>query len=182
MRKIVNSTYVTLDGVVSDPHLWSLDYFDEAAGAFALDQLRASDALLMGRGTYEGFAEAWPARSGDEFSDTMNKMAKYVASSTLTSPEWNNTTVLTGDLPGAVRELKQAPGADILMYGYGPVARTLVAHGLLDELRLWIHPVLRGAGEQLFGEGVTGVFGKVETRAFASGTVVLVLSEPRDCA
>ncbi|WP_326959431.1 MULTISPECIES: dihydrofolate reductase family protein [unclassified Amycolatopsis] len=179
MRKIVNSTYVTLDGVVSEPHLWSLDYFDEAAGAFALDQLRASDALLMGRATYHSFAGAWPARSGDEFSDTMNKMAKYVASTTLTSPEWNNTTVLTGDLPDAVRELKQAPGADILVYGYGPVARTLVTHGLLDELRLWIHPVLRGAGEQLFGEGVTGRFGKVETRTFASGTVVLVLSEPR---
>jgi dihydrofolate reductase len=179
MRRIVNSTYVTLDGVLSDPEQWSLDYFDAEAGAFALDQLRRSDALLMGRETYESFAGAWSQRGGDEFSDTMNKITKYVASTTLASPEWNNTTVLEGDLVEAVREVKAQDGEDILMYGYGPVARELVTHGLLDELRLWIHPVLRGTGEQLFSAGTSGVFGKVDTRTFDSGTVVLILTEPR---
>ncbi|MEV8372630.1 dihydrofolate reductase family protein [Kribbella sp. NPDC056861] len=179
MRKIVNSTYVTLDGVIADPQLWSLEYFDADAGEFALEQLRRSDALLMGRKTYEGFATAWPGRSGDEFSDTMNKVAKHVASTTLTTPEWNNSSVLDGDLVTAVRELKSQPGKDILMYGYGPVARTLVQHGLLDELRLWIHPVIRGEGEQLFAAGVSGAFGGVETRTFASGSVVLILTDPK---
>ena len=86
MRRIVNSTYVTLDGVTSDPQEWSIDYFDADAAAYGLAKLRASDALLMGRLTYEGFASAWPERSGDEFSDRMNAMAKHVASTTLTAP------------------------------------------------------------------------------------------------
>ena len=179
MRRIVNSTYVTLDGITSDPQEWSLDYFDAGAAEYALDKLRASDALLMGRLTYEGFASAWPERSGDEFSDRMNAMAKYVASTTLTAPSWNNTRVLEGDLVEAVRALKQEDGGDVLMYGYGPVAQQLVVHGLIDELRLWVHPVLRGGGtSSLVAPGVTGRFGEVVPRAFDSGVVVLELSEP----
>ncbi|SFN80478.1 Dihydrofolate reductase [Geodermatophilus obscurus] len=179
MRRIVNSTYVTLDGVTSDPQEWSLDYFDATAAEYALDKLRASDALLMGRLTYEGFASAWPERSGDEFSDRMNAMAKHVASTTLTEPAWNNTHVLRGDLAEAVRALKEQDGGDVLMYGYGPVAQQLVGHGLLDELHLWVHPVLRGAGTStVFAPGVTGRYGRVATRTFDSGVVVLELSEP----
>ncbi len=179
MRRIVNSTYVTLDGVTSDPQEWSLDYFDATAAEYALDKLRASDALLMGRLTYEGFASAWPERSGDEFSERMNAMVKHVASTTLTEPSWNNTHVLRGDLAEAVRALKEQDGGDVLMYGYGPVAQQLVGHGLLDELHLWVHPVLRGAGSStVFAPGVTGRYGKVATRTFDSGVVVLELSEP----
>jgi dihydrofolate reductase len=179
MRRIINSTYVTLDGVISDPQEWSLDYFDPTAGAYALDKLRASDALLMGRLTYEGFAAAWPERSGDEFSDRMNKMTKHVASTTLTAPSWNNTHLLEGDLIEAVRALKEQDGEDILMYGYGPVAQQLVGHGLLDELHLWIHPLLHGAGtSSIFARGVTGRYSKVVTRPFDSGVVVLELSQP----
>ena len=179
MRRIVNSTYVTLDGVVSEPQEWSLDYFDAEAAAYGLEKLRASDALLMGRLTYEGFAAAWPERSGDEFSDRMNKMAKHVASTTLTAPTWNNSHVLEGDLVEAVRALKETDGGDILMYGYGTVAQQLVGHGLLDELHLWVHPVLHGGGTaSVFAPGVTGRFGKVVPRAFPSGVVALELSEP----
>jgi dihydrofolate reductase len=179
MRRIVNSTYVTLDGVTSDPQEWSIDYFDADAAAYALDKLRASDALLMGRLTYEGFASAWPGRSGDEFSDRMNAMAKHVASTTLTAPSWDNTTVIEGDLVEGVRALKEQDGGDVLMYGYGPVAQQLVGHGLLDELHLWVHPVLHGGGtSSIFARGVTGRFGRVTTRTFASGVTVLELSEP----
>ncbi|GAA0313354.1 dihydrofolate reductase family protein [Kineococcus aurantiacus] len=179
MRNIVNSTYVTLDGIVSQPEQWSLDYFDQGAGAYALDKLRAADALLMGRVTYTGFAEAWSARSGDEFSDTMNRIPKHVASRTLVNPTWNNTEVLDGELVDAVRGLKDGDGGDILMYGYGPVAQQLVAHGLLDHLSLWIHPVLLGtAGSSVFAPGVAGRFGTVTTRRFDSGVVVLELTDP----
>jgi dihydrofolate reductase len=179
MRRIVNSTYVTLDGVTSDPQDWSLDYFDADAAAYGLAKLRASDALLMGRLTYEGFASAWPERSGDEFSDRMNAMAKHVASTTLTAPSWNNTHLIRGDLVEAVRALREEDGGDVLMYGYGPVAQQLVGHGLLDELHLWVHPLLHGGGtSSVFAPGVTGRFGRVVTRTFASGVVVLELSQP----
>lgn len=176
MGKIVNSTYATLDGLVGDPVAWSLDYFDADAGAYALKQLQAADALLMGRRTYEGFAAAWPQRGGDEFSDRMNALPKYVASTTLTDPAWAGTTVLDGDLVESVRALKDRTEGDVLMYGYGPVARTLVDHGLLDELRLWVHPLLHGRGERselLFQPGSSARFALLDTTALATGVVVL---------
>jgi dihydrofolate reductase len=109
----------------------------------------------------------------------MNAMAKHVASTTLTAPSWDNTTVIQGDLVEGVRALKEQDGGDVLMYGYGPVAQQLVGHGLLDELHLWVHPVLHGGGtSSVFARGVTGRFGRVTTRTFASGVTVLELSEP----
>ncbi|GIG92155.1 dihydrofolate reductase family protein [Plantactinospora endophytica] len=146
MRKIICSTYITLDGVIENP-MWSMPYFDEEAAAFAGSQTEAADALLMGRHTYEGFAASWPQR--DESDPTtgaafFNNVKKYVASTTLTGPEWNNSEVLQGDLVEAVTRLKQGEGRDILMYGYGTVTHTLLRAGLLDEVRFWICPVFEG--------------------------------------
>lgn len=178
MGRIIESTYVTLDGIMENPQEWSLDYFDEEAGGYALDLLTASEALLMGRATYDSFAETWPGRSGDPFSDKVNAMQKYVASSTLTEPTWGPVTVVP-DLAAGIGEIKQNCAGDVLVYGHGPVARLLIEQGHLDELRLWIHPVIYGkAGpdDLLFRETGTSRFTLVDTHRFASGVVVLTLA------
>lgn len=143
MRKLINSTYITLDGVIENP-MWSMPYFD---GEFAAAQTSAADALLMGRVTYEGFAAVWPTMDESDPSTGaayFNSVKKYVASTTLTDPEWNNTEVLDGDLVEAVTKLKATEGGDILQYGFGPVTATLIEAGLVDEVRLWICPVIEG--------------------------------------
>jgi dihydrofolate reductase len=175
MRRIINSTYITLDGVVEAPHLWpSLGRdSDPRAGDIQGELLFGSDALLMGRHTYEGFAPVWSARSGDPFSDQFNSMPKYVVSTTLTNPEWNNTTVISGE---EIERLKAADGQAIVQYGFGPVTRLLLERGLLDELRLWFHPLLLGRGEPrdlLFGAMPTTAWRLVDTTALSNGIVIL---------
>jgi dihydrofolate reductase len=108
------------------------------------DLLQACDAVLMGRRTYEGFAAAWPGRSGDAFSDRINAMRKYVASRTLGEATWNNTTIIRDDLVGELQRLKQQPGKDIVQYGLGSVSFQMLEHGLIDEFRLWMHPLILG--------------------------------------
>lgn len=176
MRKIINSTYVTLDGVISNPHLWSLKAWSEESGQYAKDLLWASDALVMGRATYDGFAEAWTSRAGDAFADRMNGMAKYVASTTLEKADWNNTTVFKDDAAGEIARLKEQPGQNILQYGFGSLSRTLVEHGLLDELQLWIHPIFVGASspDELLGkEGFEAHFELAETKTLDTGVIIL---------
>ncbi|TMR89719.1 dihydrofolate reductase family protein [Nonomuraea basaltis] len=169
MRKIINSTYISLDGVIDDP-AWTMPYFDDEAAAFAGEQTAAADALLMGRRTYEGFAAAWPTR--DESDPTtgaayFNNVKKYVASTTLTDPEWNNSEVLQGDLIEAVTSLKGQEGKDILMYGYGVVTHALVKAGLVDEVRFWITPVFVG------GPSISAPLSDVETTLTLAGTKVM---------
>jgi dihydrofolate reductase len=175
MRRIINSTYVSLDGLIEHLERWHFEYRDDATNKFDWDQLAASDALLMGRRTYEGFAEAWPSQTG-EFADKINSMQKYVASTTLAQADWTNAVVIKGDLVEAVSKLKQRPGQDILMYGFGPVAHTLLQHGLLDEVRLWLHPVFVGMGgpsDLLFRGGNTSRMKLVATKTLGSGIVIL---------
>lgn len=175
MRKIVNATNVSLDGLIDNMEDWHFQYFSDESTAFQQELLESADSLLMGRKTYEGFAEAWPQRSGDPFSDKFNAMPKFVASTTLTDPAWNNTTVLEGDLVEAVRKLKESDGGDIVMYGYGPVGRALLKAGLLDELRLVIHPIFGGRGgpEQLiFAEDETTPVKLLDTKVFDNGVIV----------
>jgi dihydrofolate reductase len=131
MRKLVESTFVTLDGVISDPGVWGAPYWDDEHNAYARKLLFAADALLLGRETYEGFAQAWPSRSGDEYTDRINAMPKHVASTTLKQGEWNST-VIEGDVADAVAELKAQPGEDILKFGTGVLDHTLIEHGLVD--------------------------------------------------
>ena len=148
MRRIINSTYITLDGVIQNPQDWPGNGIepDATGGTVQTELLMACDAVLMGGLTYEGMASAWMARSGDPYSDRINSMAKYVASSSLTDPKWPNTTVLSGDVVAQIRELKEQPGQDIVQYGFGSVSFALMEHGLIDELRLWVHPFFLGSG------------------------------------
>jgi dihydrofolate reductase len=180
MSNISNSTFVSLDGVVNHMDKWHFDYVDEESDALALEQLRAADAMLMGRNTYEVYAGAWPGRDG-EYADAINAIPKFVASDTLTDPTWHNTTVLDGDLVEAVRKLGAEDGASILMHGYGPVAKTLLAADLLTELHLWVHPHLAGVGEEgdlLIHPGLNKKLELTATRTFDSGVVVLTLRNP----
>jgi dihydrofolate reductase len=171
MRKLVESTFVSLDGVVSNPQEWSPPYWDDEHASYARKLLFSADALLLGRATYEGFAQAWPSRSGDEYSDRINAMPKYVASRTLEETTWN-ATIIEGDVAEGVAKLKGEPGDDLLKFGTGELDRTLLEHGLLDELHLWIFPVVAGAGTRLRVDLETTHLRLVDSTRFASGIVV----------
>ena len=160
MGRIVVTEFVSLDGVMEDPGGsenfaqggWSFKISRGDEGdKFKLDETFASEALLLGRVTYEGFAEAWPSRDG-EFADKFNNMPKYVVSSTLGEPEWNNTTVLKGDLVEEVGKLKREQNGDIVVHGSARLVQTLIEHDLVDELRLMVYPVVLGSGKRLFGD------------------------------
>jgi dihydrofolate reductase len=160
MGKIVATEYVSLDGVVEAPgggeefeHAgWTFEIDRGPEGdKFKLDETLNSEALLLGRVTYEGFAAAWPSMEG-EFADRFNAMPKYVVSSTLENPEWNNSTVLKGDVVEEVSRLRRAPGGDIVVHGSPQLVQTLLEHDLIDELRVMVFPVVLGTGKRLFGD------------------------------
>lgn len=172
MRKLVESTFVTLDGVIGSPQEWSPPYWDDEHASYATGLLFAADALLLGRATYEGFVQAWPARTG-EYADRINAMPKHVASRTLQEASWN-ATLIEGDVAEEVAKLKQQPGESILKFGTGELDRTLLEHGLVDEFHFWVFPVLVGSGQRLI-EGIEATHLKlVETKTFGSGIVVHV--------
>lgn len=177
MRKIINSTYVTLDGVIQNPQDWpSTGGFSEAGSKVQLELLQCCDAVLMGRLTYDSFAPVWSARSDDPFGDRMNALPKYVVSTTLSDPQWNNTTVIDHDPIEAIRELKQQDGADIVQYGFGPLSHALMAADLLDELRLWVHPFFVGTGspsDLLYRPGSSSTFHLADVTTVDCGIVIL---------
>lgn len=178
MRKIINSTYISLDGVVELPHRWpTIQRPTDARGnQIQTDLLMSCDAVLMGRRTYDSFAPAWQARSGDPLSDRMNALPKYVVSTTLTDPAWANATVIASNVPERIQQLKQAPGKDIVQYGFGAVSTLLMEHGLLDELRLWIHPLFVGKGstdDLLFPKGPPTQFELIDSMTLKSSMVIL---------
>jgi dihydrofolate reductase len=177
MRKLVNSSYISLDGVVDNVGDWpSVPGADEERRfAIQLELLQASEILIMGRRTYEGFAPVWSAQSGDPFSDRINAMDKYVVSSTLTAPDWRNTRVIDGDPVAAIRELKAQDGGHIVQYGFGRLSSALLEAGLLDELRLWVHPFFVGRGGPealLYRDTPAAMFELVDVTTLASGIVV----------
>jgi dihydrofolate reductase len=160
MGKIIVTEFVSLDGVMEDPGGsesfkhggWSFEISRGDEGdKFKLDEAMSADALLLGRATYEGFAEAWPTREG-EFADKFNTMPKYVVSSTLEDPAWSNSTVLKGDLAEEVAKLKQAHDGDVVVHGSAQLAQALLERDLVDELRLMVFPVVLGTGKRLFGD------------------------------
>jgi dihydrofolate reductase len=174
MRKLVATEYLSLDGVFEEPGEWSRKWFNDEAGQFKFAELLASDMQLLGRLTYEGFARAWPTMEGTgEFGEKMNGMPKYVVSSTLTEPTWNNTTVISGNVLEEVRRLKDSGGGDILVAGSGQLVRHLMVHGLIDEYRFLVHPVVLGHGKRLFTGEEMAELQLVEARSFTSGLVLL---------
>ena len=183
MGRIVVTEFASLDGVVEDPGGsedfkhggWSFEFARGPEGdAFKLEETRATEALLLGRVTYEGFAEAWPSREG-EFADKFNSMPKYVVSSTLTAPEWTNSTVLEGDdLAAAVSKLKQEVDGDVVVHGSVQLAQALIEHDLVDELRLMVFPVILGTGKRLFGDpGEKKTLRLVDSKVVGDGVVIL---------
>ncbi|MFC7548646.1 dihydrofolate reductase family protein [Plantactinospora sp. GCM10030261] len=179
MRKIVNSTFVSLDGVINHMEAWHFTYSDGDAERVATEHLMAADALLMGRKTYEVYAGSWPNRDGD-YADKINSMQKYVVSGTLDKADWANTSILSGNVVEEIADLKSQPGGDIVMHGYGPVAKALVRDNLLDVLHLWVHPALAGVGtleeDMVFADGLNVPFKLLGTRTLDSGIVILTYS------
>jgi dihydrofolate reductase len=190
VRKIVAAEYVTLDGVMTDPGGvgeiehggWSNAYFNDELSKYQSDQLLASDALLLGRVTFEGFAAAWPSMEDAEgdFAVRMNTLPKFVASTSLNEPLPWNGTLLRGDLAEAIAQLKEQPGQDILIYGSGQLVNALHPHGLIDEYRLMVFPVTLGEGQRLFREGTSTANLKLtDTEATATGVVMLTYQPAR---
>ena len=182
MGRIVVTEFVSLDGVMEDPGGaegfehggWSFEISrGEEGDRFKLEETMASDALLLGRRTYEGFAAAWPSREG-EFADKFNSMPKYVVSSTLEDPSWTNTTVLRGDLAQEVARVRDAHDRDVVVHGSATLAQALLEAGLVDELRLMVFPVVLGKGKRLFGEtGGKRPLRLVESRTVGDGVAIL---------
>jgi dihydrofolate reductase len=172
MRKVIESTLVSADGVIGDPHLWTGEHFGEEATARALEQLTRSDAMVMGRRTYEMFSNIWSAPV-DDYAAAVYNMRKYVFSSTLEDADWNNTTVVRGDVASAVDDLKQQAGQDIVLYGHGPVGQALLEANLLDELKLWILPVVVGSGKLLFRDGKKAELELVAADTTKTGVVIV---------
>jgi dihydrofolate reductase len=161
MGRIVVTEFVSLDGVMEDPGgsehskhgAWTFKFSRGKEGdKFKIDEVNNAEAQLLGRVTYEGFAQAWPSRSGDPFSDKFNSMPKYVISSTLTKADWNNSTILRGNVLEEVKKLKQKLKGDILVSGSAKLVQTLIANDLVDQLNLMVFPVVLGSGKRLFSD------------------------------
>lgn len=172
MRRVIESTLVSADGVISDPHTWTGEHFDDEAVAYALERLRHCDAMVMGRRTYEMFSTIW-ATPSDGYGRAIHALRKYVFTSTLRQAGWNNTQIIGTDVATAVRDLKRQDGRDIVLYGHGPVGQALLESDLLDELNLWVHPVLVGSGTPLFREGAKTELRLVGTKTTRTGVVIL---------
>lgn len=157
MRKVVVSEFISLDGVMEDP-TWSMPYWNDDIAKFKKDELFSSDALLLGRITYEGFAAAWPGQTDEQgYADRMNSMAKYVVTKTLDKGNWNNSRLIIATVPEQVTRLKELPGQDILIFGSAGLVNSLVPTGLIDEYRLLVYPIVLGKGKRLFADGVDRV-------------------------
>jgi dihydrofolate reductase len=173
MRKIIVSGFLTLDGVMEDPG-WTFPYWNDEIATFKLDELFASDALLLGRLTYQGFAGAWPSRTDEQgYADRMNNLPKYVVSTTLEMAEWNNSTFIKENVVAQISELKQQPGQSILVFGSGTLVQTLMQHDLVDDFVLLLYPLVLGKGKRLFREGSNVMLRLVESQVFSSGVVAL---------
>ena len=171
MRKLKLAMYVSLDGVVEEP-AWTAPFWDDQLSDMQADYLFGSDALVLGRVTYQGFAAAWPTMEGTgEFGEKMNSMPKFVASRTLEEGEWN-AEIMPGDVAEEVAKLKNQPGGDLLIYGSGDLVDELTGHGLIDEYRLMVHPVVVGSGKRLFNGGATATLSLAETATTSTGVLV----------
>jgi len=174
-RTLAATLFMTLDGVVEAPDKWSFPFWSDETGKFKSDELHATDALLLGRVTYEGFAAAWPGRKDEEgFADRFNSMPKYVASKTLKKLEWNNSHLIKGDLAAEVSKLKQQPGRDVVIHGSPTLIRSLLPHDLIDEYRLLVYPIVLGRGKRLFDETSQAKLKLAESETFSKGVVKLV--------
>jgi len=175
MRTLAATLFMSLDGVVESPEKWSFQFWSDETQKFKLNELRITDALLLGRVTYEGFAAAWPSRKDtDGFADRFNSMPKFVVSKTLKKLDWNNSHLIKGDLATEVSKLKQQEGQDIVIHGSPTLIRSLLPHDVIDEYRLLVYPLVLGRGKRLFDDASQAKLKLAESEAFSKGVVKLV--------
>jgi dihydrofolate reductase len=172
MRKVIQSTLISLDGVVDDVSSWGQKYFDPAWWKSVTQALEACDALLMGRRTYEMLAERSHAID-NAYTRQIHGMRKYVFSSTLQKADWKNSVLVRGDVAAEVAKLKREDGKDIMSYGHGPLGQALLEHNLLDEIQFAIHPVLVGRGQVALRDNLRAELKLIESRTLANGVVVV---------
>ncbi len=174
MRKITLSEFISLDGVIENP-MWTAPYWNDKIGEFKYAELFSHDALLLGRVTYQGFAEAWPGRTDEQgYSDRINTMPKHVVTTTLDQAAWTNSSLIRSSVLDRIAQLKQESGQDILIFGSGRLATTLMEHGLIDRYNLIVYPVVLGSGQKLFNDGDQAALKLIESRPFDSGAIALV--------
>ncbi len=172
MRKLVVTEFVSLDGVMEAPS-WTGEFWNDDIAAFKRAESEASHALLLGRITYEGFAQAWP-NSTDEGADKINGMPKYVVTTTLDRADWNNSTIIRDNVMAEIARLKQQDGGDILVYGSGMLVDSLMEAGLVDDYRLLVYPVVVGSGKRLFKENRRAKLQLASSQSFANGVLALI--------
>lgn len=177
MRSLVVTEFLSLDGVMENPG-WTFPYWNDEIARFKGEETSASDALLLGRVTYEGFAAAWP-QSKDEGADYFNSVRKYVVSTTLDNAEWNNSVPIKDNVVEEITKLKQQDGRDITVHGSATLVQTLMQHDLVDRYRLLVYPVVIGKGKRLFQEGITAKLNLVKAQAFSSGVAALIYEPER---
>jgi dihydrofolate reductase len=176
VRKIVSGLFISLDGVYESPDKWHFPYFNDEMGAAVDEQMSASDTMLLGRVTYEEFAGYWPQQTSQDvdIADYMNNTPKVVVSNSLDKVEWQNSTLIKGNVAEELTKLKQQPGKNIGMTGSGTLVRSLLRDGLLDELRLLVHPIVVGSGKRLFEGGIGQTPLKlVDSKTFSTGVLYL---------
>lgn len=182
MRKIIAALFISLDGVVESPDKWHFPYFNDEMGAAIGSAVSEADAMMMGRVNYQEWAEYWPAQpSEDEFAGYMNNVPKYVVSTTLDTAEWNNSTLINGDVMAEIAKLKQQPGKHIAISGSGTLVQSLLLNGLLDELRLMVHPIVVGSGKRFFtNETMQKPLKLLDSQTFSTGVVYLTYQPERE--
>jgi len=175
MRKIVAELFISLDGVVESPEQWHFPYFNDEMGEAVGSQMAGSDTMLLGRRTYQAFAGYWPDQGSDvELADRMNNTPKLVVSTTLETLEWQNSSLIKGNVVEELTRLKQQPGKNISVTGSGTLVRSLLRDNLLDELRLLVHPIVVGKGKRLFEDGTDQVpLRLVDSKTFSTGVLAL---------
>jgi dihydrofolate reductase len=178
MRTVVVTEFMSLDGVTEEP-AWTFPYWNDEIAQFKGEESSASDALLLGRVTYQGFAAAWP-QSEDEGADYFNSVRKYVVSRTLEEPlVWNNSVLIKDNIVEEITNLKQQDGKDVTVHGSATLVQTLMQHDLVDRYRLLVYPLVVGTGKRLFEEGTPMTLKLLESQSFSSGVVALVYEPER---
>ena len=177
MRNLVVTEFLSLDGVMEEPR-WTFKYWNDEIAKFKDEESSASDALLLGRVTYQGFAAAWP-QSKDAGAAYFNSVRKYVVSTTLDTVTWNNSILIKDHIVDAITNLRQQDGQDIIVHGSATLVHTLMQHDLVDRYRLLVYPLVLGTGKRLFAEGTPATLKLVEAQAFSSGVVALVYAPQR---
>ena len=183
MGKLVLTAFMSLDGVIADPGDWQGPFFSEDFDEFVTQRTRNTEAILIGRKTYDIFAGSWPAPTGNEFVDRIYSMPKYVVSTTLDKAEWNNSTIISDDVERRVAELKEQHAGDIVIHGVGPLAHTMLQAKLVDELEMWVHPVLLGKPDPqglLVRDGTNLALKLTRTQTLSSGIIICFYETDKD--